>query len=184
MSASTIPPFSVWTCGTPFGNTQEGPDRLRSAQIMDPLSRGFGILTRSPDPGPWYNGRAGIIHFRFPPSLLGGKGTSHVGWDAGDLPSQGVKKKPKGEWRGRERGGSGRRRTPPGLQSTAAERRPRGGPPVHSRRGSGVGGPAGPRSRLHVRPAAGAGVRRGVLGAAAGWAGRDGGARPSERELY
>ncbi len=27
MTASTIPPLSVWPCGTPFGNTQEGPDR-------------------------------------------------------------------------------------------------------------------------------------------------------------
>jgi len=26
MTASTIPPLSVWPCGTPFGNTQEGPD--------------------------------------------------------------------------------------------------------------------------------------------------------------
>jgi hypothetical protein len=50
MTASTIPPLSVWPCGTPFGNTQEGPDRLRSATITDPLSRGFGIPNRSPDP--------------------------------------------------------------------------------------------------------------------------------------
>ena len=49
MAASTIPPLSVWPCGTPFGNTQEGPDRLRSAPITDPLSRGFGIPNRSPD---------------------------------------------------------------------------------------------------------------------------------------
>ncbi len=33
-----------------FGNTQEGPDRLRSAPITDPLSRGFGIPNQSPDP--------------------------------------------------------------------------------------------------------------------------------------
>ena len=96
MAASTIPPHSVWPCGTPFGNTQaharlpareqeenrtpgwgpseeeetclwwrswgrsrpgggaghseEGPNRLRSAPITDPLSRGFGIPNRSPDP--------------------------------------------------------------------------------------------------------------------------------------
>jgi hypothetical protein len=50
MTASTIPPLSVWPCGTPFGNTQGGPDRLRSATITDPLSRGFGIPNRSPDP--------------------------------------------------------------------------------------------------------------------------------------
>jgi hypothetical protein len=44
--ASAIPPLSVWPGGTPFGNTQEGPDRLRSAPITDPLSRGFRIPTR------------------------------------------------------------------------------------------------------------------------------------------
>ena len=47
LAASTIPPLSVWPCGTPFGNTQEGPDRLRSAPITDPLSQGFGIPNRS-----------------------------------------------------------------------------------------------------------------------------------------
>ena len=34
-------------------------------------------------------GRAGIVPFRCSPDLLGGKGTSHVGWDTGDLPCQG-----------------------------------------------------------------------------------------------
>jgi hypothetical protein len=38
---------------------------------------------------PWYDGRAEIIPFRYLPVLLGGKGTSHVGWDTSDLPSQG-----------------------------------------------------------------------------------------------
>jgi hypothetical protein len=46
MTASTIPPLTVWPRGTPCGNTQEGPDRLRSAPITDPLSRGFGISNR------------------------------------------------------------------------------------------------------------------------------------------
>ena len=41
MTASTIPPLSVWPCGTSCGNTQEGTDRLRSAPITDPLSLGF-----------------------------------------------------------------------------------------------------------------------------------------------
>jgi hypothetical protein len=50
MTASTIPPLSVWPCGTPFGNKQEGPDRLRSAPITDPLSRDFGVPNRFPDP--------------------------------------------------------------------------------------------------------------------------------------
>ena len=40
---------------------------------------------------PWYNGRAGIIPFRYSPDLLGGKGTSHVGRDTGDLQSRGKK---------------------------------------------------------------------------------------------
>ena len=42
-----MPPLSVWPCDTPFGNTQEGPDRLRSAPITVPLFRGFGIPNRS-----------------------------------------------------------------------------------------------------------------------------------------
>ena len=50
MAASTIPPLSGWPCGMPFGNTQEGSDRLRSAPITDPLSRGFWIPNRSPGP--------------------------------------------------------------------------------------------------------------------------------------
>jgi hypothetical protein len=77
MTASTIPPLSVWPCGTHYSNAQEGPDRLRSAPITDPLSRGFGIPNRSPDP--WYKGRAEIIPFRYSPVLLRGKGTSHLG---------------------------------------------------------------------------------------------------------
>ena len=33
-----------------FSNTQEGPNRCRSAPITDSLFRGFGILNRSPAP--------------------------------------------------------------------------------------------------------------------------------------
>jgi hypothetical protein len=40
---------------------------------------------------PCYDGRAEIIPSRCLPVLLGGKGTSHVGWDTGDLTSQGKK---------------------------------------------------------------------------------------------
>jgi hypothetical protein len=40
---------------------------------------------------PWCDGWAEIIPFRYLPVLLGGKGTSHVGWDTGDLTSQGKK---------------------------------------------------------------------------------------------
>jgi len=40
---------------------------------------------------PCYNGRAGIIPFRYSPGLHGVKGTSHVGWDTSDLTSQGEK---------------------------------------------------------------------------------------------
>jgi hypothetical protein len=38
---------------------------------------------------PWYDGRAKIIPFQYLPVLLWGNETSHVGWDTGDLPSQG-----------------------------------------------------------------------------------------------
>jgi hypothetical protein len=38
---------------------------------------------------PWYDGRAEIIPFQYLPVLPGGKGTSLVGWDTGNLPSQG-----------------------------------------------------------------------------------------------
>jgi hypothetical protein len=94
MAASTIPPLSVWPCGTPFGNTQEGADRLGSAQITaqitprqrkretQPLGpphlpkRRCGSTASQTDPlTPWYNGQAGI-HFKYSPGLLGGKGTS------------------------------------------------------------------------------------------------------------
>jgi hypothetical protein len=44
---------------------------------------------------------AEIIPFRYLPVHLEGKGTLHVGWDTGDLPSQGK------ENRERERGGGG-----------------------------------------------------------------------------
>jgi hypothetical protein len=40
---------------------------------------------------PWYNVRAGIIPFRYSPHLLGGKGTSHIGWETGELTSKGEK---------------------------------------------------------------------------------------------
>ena len=40
-----------------------------------------------PNRSPWYDGRAEIIPFRYLPVLLGGKGTSHVGWYTGDLPA-------------------------------------------------------------------------------------------------
>jgi hypothetical protein len=47
LAASTISPPSVRSCGTRFSNTQEGPNRCRSAPISDPLFRGFGIPNRS-----------------------------------------------------------------------------------------------------------------------------------------
>jgi len=43
---------------------------------------------------PCYDGLAEIIPFRYLPVLLGGKGTSRVGWDTGDLPSQGIESNP------------------------------------------------------------------------------------------
>ena len=88
LAASTIPPLSVRPCGTRFSNTQEGPNRCRSAPITAPLFRGFGIPNRSPAP---LVQQAGRDH-PFPMfDLLGGKGTSHVRWDTGGLPSRGKK---------------------------------------------------------------------------------------------
>ena len=77
LAASTIPPLSVRPCGTRFSNTQEGPNRCRSAPITDPLFRGFGISNRST--GPLVQ-RAGRDH---PFPIFAGspwrerKGTSH-----------------------------------------------------------------------------------------------------------
>ena len=76
MTANTIPPLSVWPSCPPFlssfGNTQEGPSRLRSAPITDPLSRGFGIPNRSPDPLAQRAGRDHpLIPFRYPKKSTG-----------------------------------------------------------------------------------------------------------------
>ena len=81
MAASTIPPLSFWPCGTLFGNAQE--------ELQNRYLEGSGSQT---DPlTPWYNVRAGIIPFRYSPRLLGGKGTSHIGWETGELTSKGKK---------------------------------------------------------------------------------------------
>jgi hypothetical protein len=76
---------------TSIGPSQS-PSRSETARPVGRASawgEGFGIPNRSPDP--WYEGWAEIIPFRYLPVLLGGKGTLHVGWDTGDLPSQGEK---------------------------------------------------------------------------------------------
>jgi hypothetical protein len=51
--------------------------------VHPPLGGGFGIPNRSPDP----LGRKRAEIIPHVPLLLGGKGISHVGWDAGDLPN-------------------------------------------------------------------------------------------------
>ncbi len=88
--------------GTPWW-TQGGSDLHQSVPITLPLPGdgaprwtclrpGAKVSGSQPDLlTPWYDGRAEIIPFRYLPVLLGGKGTSHVGWDTGGLPSQGKK---------------------------------------------------------------------------------------------
>ena len=46
--ASAIPPLSVWPGGTPFGNTQEGPDRPVRPNHRPALSR---VRSQAPSPG-------------------------------------------------------------------------------------------------------------------------------------
>ena len=105
MTASTLPPLSVWPCDPPWrvgkpkgAQTAIGPSQspsrsletARSVGRASTLGRRFSgsqtdLLT------PWYDWRAEIIPFQYLPVLLGRKGTSHVGWDTGDLPSNGKK---------------------------------------------------------------------------------------------
>jgi hypothetical protein len=101
MTARTIPALSVWPWARLADTRGLRPPSVRPNHPAAPWRRrapwdvppswgeGFGIPTRSPDP--LYDGRAEIIPFRYLPVLLGGKGTSHVGWDTGGLPSQGKK---------------------------------------------------------------------------------------------
>jgi hypothetical protein len=71
-------------------NHLAAPWRWRAPwDVPPPLGEGFGIPNRSPDPlvrraGQNNSSPSDICRFS-----LGGKGTSHVGWDTGDLPSQG-----------------------------------------------------------------------------------------------
>jgi hypothetical protein len=44
------PPLSVWPCGTPFGNTQEGPDGLRSAPVTERVYEERNSMTGDSDP--------------------------------------------------------------------------------------------------------------------------------------
>jgi hypothetical protein len=83
-------PLSVWPCGPQHKGAQTaiGGTCLRCGLGLGAKVSGSqnDLLT------PWYDGRAEIIPLRsYLPVLLGGKGTSHVGWDTGDLPSQGKK---------------------------------------------------------------------------------------------
>ena len=81
-SKSSWPPLSVRPCGTrsSFSNT-----RGTKPLPVRPNHRPALLRVRDPKPippqPPWYNGRAGIIPFRYSPDLLGWKGTSHVGLD-------------------------------------------------------------------------------------------------------
>jgi hypothetical protein len=107
LTASTLLPLSVWPCGPPWrvgkhkgAQTAIGPSPSpsRSLETARPVGRASALDLC---PGakvsgsqtdlltPWCDRRAEIIPFGYLPVLFGGKGTSHVGWDTGDLPSQG-----------------------------------------------------------------------------------------------
>jgi hypothetical protein len=94
MTASTIPPLSVWPCGPPGrvgkhkgAQTAIGPSQSpsRSLETARPVGRASALDLC---PGakvsgsqtdlltPWYDGRAEIIPFRYLPVLIGGKGTN------------------------------------------------------------------------------------------------------------
>jgi hypothetical protein len=106
LTASTLPPLSVWPFGPPWrvgkhkrAQITIGPSQSpsRSLETARPVGRASALVLC---PGakvsgsqtdlltPWYDGWAEIIPFRYLPVLLGGKGTSHVGWDTGDLPGK------------------------------------------------------------------------------------------------
>jgi hypothetical protein len=103
LTASTLTPLSVWPCGPPWrvgkhkgAQTAIGPSRSpsRSLETARPVGRVSALdlcpgAKVSGSHTPWYDGWAEIITFRYLPVLLGGKGTSHVSLDTGDLPSQG-----------------------------------------------------------------------------------------------
>jgi len=98
MTASTIPPLSVWPCGPPGGHRGAqisiGPSQSPS-RSLETAPRGTCLRPGAKVSGsqtdlvtPWYDGRAEIIPFQYLPVLLSGNGTSHAGWDTGDLSSQ------------------------------------------------------------------------------------------------
>ena len=107
LTASTMPPLSVWPCGPPWrvgrhkgAQTAIGPSQSpnRSLETARPVGRASALdLCPGAEVSgshtdlltPWYDGWAEIIPFRYLSVLLGGKGTSHVGCDTGDMPSQG-----------------------------------------------------------------------------------------------
>jgi hypothetical protein len=78
-------------------NHLAAPWRRRARwDVPPPLGNRFGIPKpsrtrrfRDPNRPPGTTGEPKSSLFRYLPVLLGGKGTSHVGWDTGDLPSQG-----------------------------------------------------------------------------------------------
>jgi hypothetical protein len=142
LMASTLPPLSVWPCGQPWrvgkhkgeqtaiGPSQSPSRSLETARSVGRVRPGAKVSGSQTDLlTPWYDGWAEIIPFRYLPVLLGGRGTSYVGWDTGDLPSHG------------ENYGH---RTPPGpyvphrgrLRRLSTPSPPRGG--THSEQGSGI----------------------------------------------
>ena len=65
---------------------QDAPSRRRAPwDVPPPWAEVSGSQTDLLTP--WHDGRAEIPPFHYMPQLLGGKGISHVGWDAGDLPN-------------------------------------------------------------------------------------------------
>ena len=83
---------------TQGGADRRGPSQSpsRSLETAHPMGRAFALGAKVSGSktdllNPWYHGRAEIIPFRYLPVLLGGKGTSHVGWETGNMPSQGKK---------------------------------------------------------------------------------------------
>jgi len=96
MTASTIPPLSVWPFGPPGrvskhkgAQTAIGPSQSpsRSLETARPVGRASALDlcpgakvsgSKTDLLTPWYDGKAEIIPSRYLPVLLGGKGTSHV----------------------------------------------------------------------------------------------------------
>jgi hypothetical protein len=109
LTASTLHPLFVCPCGppgrvgkhkgahtaiTPSQSPSRSLDTARPVERASALDLCPGAKVSGSQTDlltPWYDGWAEIIPLRYLPVLLGGKETSHVGWDTGDLLSQGKK---------------------------------------------------------------------------------------------